>query len=625
MLSDSDTELDAAFGGAAPPPIDDSALSRDSEINAAFGEDAPTATGAAKTPPIYDPNRRAIGDELVNQLHGVASSMYHTVAGGYKGLTTLALTRDADKAAQVVEAEEAKTYRPPAENLSGAPANLRAKIAETHSLLPPTVVGDFLGDTAERAGASPGLSTALKAAGTVAPMLVAPRAGLGEAVPKLTASGAPEAAQAVVNKASEAQSMGAAGTPPDISQASPAGQMAIAKVDPAKLDTSAMQNHIEATSHGVDFTKGQATREPNQFSREQNTTHPDMVKRINEQNGKMVDALDTIRAEASPATVHNDVIQNGQTAVDSLKAYDEPVQADIRAKYKALEDANGGTLPMDTGSFLSNVDAVLKRKYLTGSVPTAGKEFLESIRAGEPLDFERFEEARSRLAEAQRNGGSEGTAAKLIRGQLEQMPLSPEAAQLKGLADQARGAARARFEALESDPAYQAAVDDVAGGVKKNAPSPLADKFIDNYALNAPKANLDSMMSKLDENGRGAVTSHTLNTLRKAAVNSNGNVLPKGYNDTVLKYGPKLDSLIPPETRQRVESLGRVITNAKVPPPGHSVNYSKSGVIVNAARGLGETAVNAKTLGMGVPFIKNIAEGQFVRDALAPYAGIEKP
>src|SRR5258708_16596908 len=92
MPLDNDSELDAAFGGAAPPPIDDSALSRDPEINAAFGADV-TDTAPLGKPPVYDPNRHAIGDEFVNQVHGAASGLYHTITGGYKRTTQAPPTR----------------------------------------------------------------------------------------------------------------------------------------------------------------------------------------------------------------------------------------------------------------------------------------------------------------------------------------------------------------------------------------------------------------------------------------------------------------------------------------------------------------------------------------------------
>jgi hypothetical protein len=553
---------------------------------------------------------------LVDQFHAMGSGLYHSVVGGYKGLAALATSGDASNAADAVNAETDKTYHAPSVDLSGIKdPKIRALVEQSQQMPAATELGDI----AERHGASPGVSTALAALPTALSSMVTPR-GMGP--PKL----APDSAQAVVNQSSAGQSMGAAAAAKNIATASPELQKAI--VDASRrtggaVNLDVLHNHWDADSHGVQLTKGQATRDPVQYSEEQNTKHPDITSRLNKQNEQMVEAIDTIRRDASPTTVHNDAIQNGQTVVDALKAHDEPVQADIREKYKALTDANGGSMPIDTGSFLSTVDAALKKQYLTKSVPAGAAELLDSLRAGEPLDFEGFEAARSRLAEAQRNGGSEGAAARIIRGQLEQMPLAPEAAKLKGLADTARSAAKARFDSLEADPAYQAAVDDASSGIKRGQPSPLADKFLDKYALGAPKANLDTMLGKLDEEGRGAVSSHTLNAVKKSAVNASGNVLPSGYNAALQKFGPKLDSLVAPETRESLDSLGRVITNAKVAPAGHYVNYSKSGVIMNAAQGAAEHAINAKTMGMYGLAKKVLTGDKFAKDALAPGAGLD--
>lgn len=426
--------------------------------------------------------------------------------------------------------------------------------------------------------------------------------------------------------ANSPQSMGAAASAlrvTNLSQRMQQGFRAELQKSGGAANPEAAINHAEADLHGVHLMEGQATREPNQFSHEQNSTNPAIVKRINDQNTQMTDAIDNIRRDAAPGSVQNNHIENGQIAVDALKAYDEPVQADIRTKYKALTDANGGAVPIDPGTFLGTVDAALKKNYLTKSVPPAASELLESMRAGEPLDFEGFEAARTRLAEAQREGGSAGQAARIIRGELEQLPLSPAAAGLKTLADSARGAAKARFDALEADPAYQAAIDDASSGVKRGAPSPLADRFLDKYALGtAPKVHVDTMMSKLDPEAQQAVATHTLNQIRKAAITPNGKVSPNGFNTAMQKYSPKLGSLVSGDTAESLDSLGRVITNALVPPPGHSVNYSKSGVIINAAQGLGEAAVNAKTFGLGMPVIKQVAEGRAVKRALAPAAGL---
>lgn len=438
--------------------------------------------------------------------------------------------------------------------------------------------------------------------------------------------------------ANSPQSMGAAASAVRVNDLSPRMQQGFRKAvqeTGGAVNPEAAANHAEADRHGVQLMEGQATRDPALFSNEQNSTNPAITKRIKDQNDQMTDAIDNIRREAAPGLVQNNHIENGQIALDSLKAHDEPVQADIRAKYKALTDANGGAIPIDPGPFLSTVDSALKKNYLTKSVPPAASELLEGLRAGEPLDFEGFEAARSRLAEAQREGGSAGQAARIIRGELEQLPLSPAAAGLKGLADSARGAAKARFDALEADPAYQAAVDDVSSGVKRGAPSPLADRFLDKYALGtAPKVNVDTMMSKLDPEAQQAVASHTLNQIRKAAITPNGIVSPHGYNSAMQKYGPKLPSLVSNDTAESLDSLGRVITNAKVPPPGHSVNYSKSGVIINAARGIAAGALEkaGNVAGGGVfplgTIARNksaeIAANKAAARAIAPAAGLTR-
>ena len=440
----------------------------------------------------------------------------------------------------------------------------------------------------------------------------------------------------IVARSSAGQSMGAAAASPNITAISPELQQAVveaARKTGGAVNPDVLKAHIEAEEHGVQLMKGQATRDPEQFTKEQNSTDPDITTRINAQNGQMVDALDKIRRNASPTTVGNDYIENGRAAVDALKAYDEPIQADIRSKYKALTDANGGSVPMDPGQFLSNVDTALKKGYLTKTAAATPEvsDILDSVRAGEPMDFESFENARSRLAAVQRQGSSPAEAARIVRGQLEQMPLSPEASQLKGLADTARSAAKARFDQLEADPAYQAAVDDVSAGNAKGSPSPLADTFLDKYALSksAPKSQVDLMMQKInatDPDAAGAVASHTLNALRTAAVKPNGNIVPNGFNGALQKLGPKLDSLIAPETRDSLESFGRTLTNAKAEPAGGKVNYSRSGVVVrDALQGAAERFANAKTGGV-YGIVKGLIpkDKAFAREALKPGAGLDQ-
>ena len=127
----------------------------------------------------------------------------------------------------------------------------------------------------------------------------------GLAFPREIAEEAAPTAESVVSQASSGQSMGAAATAPNVSQTSAPLKEVIANADPNKIDPVALKNHIEADQHGIQLTKGQATRDPTQFSQEQNSTHPDIVARLNQQNDQMVNAIDDIRREASPTSVGN--------------------------------------------------------------------------------------------------------------------------------------------------------------------------------------------------------------------------------------------------------------------------------------------------------------------------------
>lgn len=633
MSLDSDPEISAAFSSADTPSAAN--VSSDPEISEAF-KDSPKKETRPRSPmetAFYNAPSAGTGDDTV------VPNMRSRTVGGFVGLGENALsgvTGGAGSLADAVTGDAPGThdwaYRP----RTAEGKDLQRIVSKGASALGGAVNEDIIAPVTQAWGGDPEamrqtlaerVPEALGATGTVLGGVGLVRGG----IPRLAASGAPEkvTAQGVADQVAARQSGGAAGASPDVAGASKPLQDAIASADPTKVDQTAMNNHLEADKNGVQLMKGQANRDPIQFSEEQNqSTHPMIAKRLNDQNDQITSKLDDIRRDASPTNVANSARENGQVAVDDLKVYDEPIRADIKARYQKLEDANGGAIPIDTGATISNIDARLKKGSLTrtaGADP-AISEVMDNLRSGQPIDFEQFESARSLLAGVQRKGGSAGVAAGIARDELEKMPLPPEAAPLKALADDARNAASSRFEAQRQDPAYEAAVDDVTNGVKRGKPSPLADTFLDDYALNrgAPKSQVDLMMSKLGDEGKGAVASHTLNAIRKGGISASGNVLPNGYNSAMAKYADKMPSLVTPEVNDSLQSLGRTITNAKVAPPGSSV-APKSGVIVrDAIQGAMEHAANAKTMGAYGVLKKVFTKDGFAKEATAPGAGIER-
>jgi hypothetical protein len=612
MSLDSDPEIAAAFG-SGESPASSAPVSDDPEIHAAFAQNRADSKKPFSTEDAVKGALSTVGNLALNipyaAAHGVGD-MVRSISGNQDAPETKfesALHVKPDEDATRLASQAAKLI--PARAGGDAPDDTNV----------PT-----LGDTTQSI-IGHGLRVANDVGGIAAGVgAVRGIASLGSA-PKLPIRDA----QSVIDQVAAKQSGGAAAASPNVADVSAPLRATIDKADPEKVDPTAMRNHIEADKFDIQLMKGQANRDPIQFSEEQNqSTHPIIAKRLNEQNEQMVNSLDEIRREASPTNVSNSSRENGQVAVDDLKAYDEPIRAQIKAKYQKLADANGGAIPIDTGATISNIDARLKKGSLTRTAANdpAVSEVMDNLRSGQPIDFESFESARSLLAGVQRRGGPAGVAAGIARDELEKMPLPAAAQPLKALADDARSAAAARFDALKRDPAYEAAVDDVNEGNARGKPSPLADTFLDDYALNrgAPKSQIDLMMQKLTDEGKGAVASHTLSAVRKGAINASGNVLPNGYNTALAKYADKLPSLVSPEVNDNLQSLGRVITNAKVAPAGASV-APKSGVIVrDAITGAVEHAANAKTMGAYGVLKRVFTKDGFAKEATAPGAGIER-
>lgn len=106
---------------------------------------------------------------------------------------------------------------------------------------------------------------------------------------------------------------------------------------------------------------------------------------------------------------------------------------------------------------------------------------------------------------------------------------------------------------------YKAAVNDRAD---VNEPSPLADKFVQNYVGKAPAANIMRMRQNLgsDPTAQEIVAVAPLSYLRqRAGINSytgEGTFSQAGYNAELSEIGPKLETMVNKPTAQTLRDLG---------------------------------------------------------------------
>jgi len=437
-------------------------------------------------------------------------------------------------------------------------------------------------------------------------------------------------------------SVGAAGVPDAtivrqaLTSATPEFQQLYGNMPLDKVNTPVVLRHLEADSLPVPvrLTKGQSTGDVVQLSKEQNLrgSQPDFARRFNEQNKQLVDNVPLIRERAAPDVYATKTIESSQAIIDAYKALDDTRSADISKAYKALEDAAGGEFPVDGVTLVKNAEAGLAKKLKSDFLSPAIKNQLDRFKNGEPMTFEQFEAMRTNLAaeirKAERSGdGNAAMAASIVRDALEGLPLKAEAQNFKGLADTARGLAKARFDALKKDPAYKAAVDDAVP----------ADKYFDKFVVNGVNKNINTMVDTLgrDSAAHQHMKAGTINWLSDKAgiVDGKGNFSQFNYNKAVKKLDDvnNFGAIFDLESQLQLRTLGNVAAYTQFQPRGSFVNNSNTlvGYLANKAAGGAEQVGNViglKTVGYPLGsearrVIRTSRERKEAAEALKPGAG----
>lgn len=440
-------------------------------------------------------------------------------------------------------------------------------------------------------------------------------------------AGAPAQMQQQFQAKGGLQSAGAAATTDQatinamLAKASPELQNEIRSTPLNQINMPALERHVEADTLPVPvrLTRGQATQDVNLLSDEMNMRgkNPELANRFNEQNGKLIENMNAIRDTAAPDVYGTNHIENADTIINSYKALDDARTADISAKYKALRDAAGGDFPIDGQKFAANAEKMLGKELKTDFLPPAIAKQLDRYKNGETMTFEQFEAMRTNLAaemrKAERSGdGNAKAAASIVRTALEDLPLSGQAEALKPLANEARSAAKARFDLLKKDPAYDAAVNDVA-----------PDKFINKYIIGGNKRDLQALVDQLGKGSEGhqAVSAAVVNWLKSKAgvIDNNGNFSQAGYNKALQQLDPKLLELVDGQTAEQLRALGNVARYTQAQPRGSYVNQSNT--FVAGAKELAKSGLEktANLAGFGV-----VPVGTMTREALANRAAAKQ-
>lgn len=476
---------------------------------------------------------------------------------------------------------------------------------------------------------------ALEAVGTVAPII----RGVGGAG---AAAEAPLSAQDVLTRAAQEspQSMGAASAAPRMTAVSPELQQAV--VDAARqtggaVNPEVLSRHIEADSLPVkvQLTPGQASQNPGTISAEMNNRGriSGLPEMLNDQNRRLTQNVQAIRDRVGPDVFSANPVEHGDTLIQAYKDKAAVADADIHQKYQALRDASGGGFPVSAPTLLKNATSALNQELLLDHAPKSIMSTLGRLADDDNMTYQNFESLRTNLARIARSStdGNERAAAGVIRNAMEDLPLKPGAAELKPLADAARSAARAQFQALDADPAYKAAVNDAVP----------PDRFVQRYVIGAPRDQVALMRENFGDNPTATQTMGVaaLDHLRQSAgIDSmgNGTFSQAGFNKHLQALSPKLGSLVDPKTVEELETLGNVARYTQAQPKGSFVNNSNTlvGALAGHAANVAESGANvaAKGFPLGTitrKVIQNRADAKTAKQILKPYGGLtdlpEKP
>jgi hypothetical protein len=207
------------------------------------------------------------------------------------------------------------------------------------------------------------------------------------------------------------------------------------------------------------------------------------------------------------------------------------------------------------------------------------------------------------------------------------LPLVGETKELKVLADDARSAAKQRFDLINQDKAYKAAIN---GKVQ-------ADDFIQKFVVNGKKADIDMMVSHLgaDSQARQVMAAGIVNWLKsKAGIlpDGSGTFTQKGFNQALSNVDPKILAIVGPEVNTQLKALGKTARNIQERPAGAYVNESNTFTSAMAEKGkkAAEIGLNYTLGGNVIPVgtiarnaIHNVREAQKIKESLKPGAGIK--
>lgn len=306
-----------------------------------------------------------------------------------------------------------------------------------------------------------------------------------------------------------------------------------------------------------------------------------------------------------------------ESTFQTLRQGDEAARKEIGAKYDAAREMSGNEVQLNHLRFINEATAELEHEMLGSFVKGDTMNALKGLFARPDYKFtygkaeELIKIINSRLKTT--NDGSERAALGIIRKNLDNEVASTlddlsgslgsgasdgGLAGAQGAGQEARNAARIRFQDLDANPALRAALDDMA-----------PDKAFDKLVLRANERDLVKLVDSLKKSPEGQQNLADLqgaaieHFIAKASNANNEAFSPAGLNNAIKSFGNnRMKALFTPQQISRINDVKQVTDILLQQPLGSAVNHSNtaSALIPFLQRIVGSVPVAGNLLSGGV-------------------------
>ena len=371
------------------------------------------------------------------------------------------------------------------------------------------------------------------------------------------------------------------------------------------VDNEALIRQSEAldVDPRLQFTEGQARQDANLISTERNERgiKEKFVDTFNEQNRILKERAEKYKEEFTPDIKGTSFVQNSGYAIDAVDKIiknNDKIATDAYADLKALE---AGKVQIDGKTFGEQAKAALDLEDAQDYVPAQILKRIESYADGsKQMNFNLYENLRTKIAEESRASDNGNTihALKLVRNELEKLPIIGEGAEAKVLADKARSAFKANRELESSNQFYKEATSgklDTANLIQKTAFG-TKNSYFDNAMeiLNA------------DPIAKQHFAQGTLDYMIRESTDGSGNLNVMKMANLIddLELNGRLKAIYGEENAAKLSKYAKVARYTKSQPEGSFVNTSNTAVGGAAmVQKYGPAAAEVVGAKLGLPFV----------------------